>query len=58
MLTPSEAVEEALPKTSQTIQPDANTHYIWGIIASPIPPMVRAQINLPGESGQIFVDFC
>ncbi|MBR6434933.1 MAG: PDZ domain-containing protein [Thermoguttaceae bacterium] len=51
LLTPSEAVENALPDNSQTIQPDSNTQFILGVITSPIPPMVRAQINLPGESG-------
>ena len=49
--TPAEVIEEILPDTPQTIQPGTNSQYILGVITSPIPPMVRAQINLPGDSG-------
>lgn len=51
VLTPSDAVEESLSDPSQTILPANPVQYIIGVIASPVPPMVRAQVNLPGESG-------
>ena len=50
VLTPSEAVENALPVPDSSAQPN-NPPFILGVRTSPVPPMVRAQINLPGESG-------
>ena len=49
--TPADVVEEVLPESSQPTLPPANAPYIIGVIASPVPPMVRAQVNLPEESG-------
>ena len=49
--TPPEVIEEVPPGPVQTTQPETNTQYILGVITSPVPPMVRAQINLPGEAG-------
>lgn len=49
--TPAEVIEEILPESSQPTLPPANATYILGVIASPVPPMVRAQVNLPEESG-------
>lgn len=49
--SPTDAVEESLSDPSQTILPANPVQYIIGVIASPVPPMVRAQVNLPGESG-------
>lgn len=60
--SPSTIAEEAAPEIVETPQPqpeepsqplqlNSNTQYIWGIITSPVPPMVRAQVNLPEESG-------
>ena len=47
----SEIIEESLSDPSQTILPATPVQYIIGVIASPVPPMVRAQVNLPEESG-------
>lgn len=49
-----EIIETPQPQPEETVQTpqlNANTQYIWGIITSPIPSMVRAQVNLPEEYG-------
>lgn len=51
VLTPADEIEEVAPGIVQTTPLTPNTQFILGVIASPVPPMVRAQINLPGESG-------
>lgn len=45
-----EIIEEAQPESEQPA-PAINTPFILGVITSPVPPMVRAQINLPENSG-------
>ncbi len=50
-LTPSDTIEEVPPGIVQTTPATPNTPFIIGVITSPVPPMVRAQINLPGDSG-------
>ena len=51
VLTPEEAIENTLPENSQPIQPGPNTQFILGVITSPVPPMVRAQVNLAENTG-------
>lgn len=56
-VTPSEAVEEATEDAVEEVieeaqpAPAINTPFILGVITSPVPPMVRAQVNLPENSG-------
>ena len=65
--TPAEIVEEALPEDGSeevveqvatpapvtTTPAPANARFIWGLVATPAPPMVLAQVNLPQGSGLI-----
>ncbi len=57
-VAPSEAVEEATEEAIEEAQPESdqltpaiNTPFILGVITSPVPPMVRAQVNLEENTG-------
>ena len=55
--TASEVVEEATKDATEEVieevqpAPAINTPFILGVITSPVPPMVKAQVNLPENSG-------
>lgn len=51
VLTPSDVVEDSLSNPSQAVLPGNPTLYIIGVIVSPVPPMVQAQVDLPENSG-------
>ena len=46
---PSEIVEEIIEEAQPA--PAVNTPFILGVITSPVPPMVRAQVNLEENTG-------
>ena len=48
--TPSDVVE-VVPEPEPTIPQTANAQYILGVIASPVPPALKAHVNLPPYSG-------